>query len=164
MCAAFWAFSLWPRSTAPPRSMSLRRCAGHGSAGIRLCPPLSAQWCPLGVVLFFNVVPAALLAHVFAQQLTGLGVEQTSMQLIPLHSQHAPDPAKRCAIECGLDFDVAIQMNDALAVPPFPPETIDSPSANLFASCCRFGNEEFLARSKAQSAQACKQCRRHGVA
>jgi hypothetical protein len=37
----------------------------------------SAQRCSLGVVLFFDAIPAALLAHVFAQQLAGLGIEQT---------------------------------------------------------------------------------------
>ena len=76
----------------------------------------SAQRRSLGVVLFFNAIPAALLAHVFAQQLPGLGIEQTNIQLIPLHSQHAPDPARRRAVVGGFDFDAAIQMHDALAV------------------------------------------------
>src|SRR5438445_3153170 len=53
----------------------------------------SAQWCSLGMVLFFNAIPAALLAHVFAQQQPGLGIEQADEQIIPLHSDHAPDPA-----------------------------------------------------------------------
>src|ERR1035438_5940204 len=76
----------------------------------------SAQRCSFGVVLFFNAIPAALLAHVFAQQLAGLGIEQTNIQLIPLHAQHAADPARRCAVIGGLDFDAAVQMHDAFAV------------------------------------------------
>jgi len=76
----------------------------------------SAQRRSLGVVLFFDAIPSALLAHMFAQQLPGLGIEQTNIQLIPLHAQHAPDPARRCAVVRGFDFDAAIQMNDALAV------------------------------------------------
>src|ERR1019366_522393 len=76
----------------------------------------SAQWCSLGVVLFFNAIPAALLAHVFAEQLPGLGIEQANVQLIPLHSKHTTDPARRRAVVGGFDFDAAIQMHDALAV------------------------------------------------
>src|SRR6266536_240357 len=76
----------------------------------------SAQWCSLGVVIFFNAIPTALLAHVFAQQLAGLRIEQTNIQLIPLHAQHAPDPARRCAIVGGFDFDAAILMYDSFAV------------------------------------------------
>src|ERR1019366_3760953 len=76
----------------------------------------SAQWCSLGVVLFFNAIPAALLAHVFAEQLPGLGIEQANIQLIPLHSKHTTDPARRRAVVGGFDFDAAIQMHDALAV------------------------------------------------
>ena len=76
----------------------------------------SAQRCSLGVVIFFNAIPTALLAHVFAQQLAGLGIEQANIQLIPLHAQHAPDPAWRCAVVGGFDLDATIQMHDALAV------------------------------------------------
>jgi hypothetical protein len=52
----------------------------------------------------------------FAQQLAGFGIEQPDKQLIPLHSQHAPDPARRGAIVSGFDFDAAVQMHDAFAV------------------------------------------------
>ena len=76
----------------------------------------SAQWCSLGMVLFFDAIPSALLAYVFAQKLPGLGIEQTHVQLIPLHAQHAPDPAGRRAVVGGFDFDAAIEMHDALAV------------------------------------------------
>jgi len=70
----------------------------------------------LGMILFFDAIPSPLLAHVFAQQLPGLGIEQTNVQLIPLHAQHAPDPARRCAVVRGFDFDAAVEMHDALAV------------------------------------------------
>ena len=76
----------------------------------------SAQWGSLGVVLFFNAIPTALLAHVFAQQLPGFRIEQTNIQLIPLHAQHPPDPAWRSAVVGGFDFDATIEMHDALAV------------------------------------------------
>ena len=68
------------------------------------------------MVLFFNAIPAALLAHVFAQQLPGLGIEQTYIQLIPLHPDDAADPARRCTVVSGFDLDATIQMHDALAV------------------------------------------------
>ena len=67
------------------------------------------------MVLFFNAIPAALLAHMFAQQLPGLGIEQTNIELIPLHAQHAPDLARRRAVVRGLDLDAAIQVHDAFA-------------------------------------------------
>src|SRR5664279_4556396 len=70
----------------------------------------------LGWSSSFNAIPAALLAHVFAQELPGLGIEQSNIQLIPLHSNHAPDPAWRCAVVGGLDLDAAVQMHDALTV------------------------------------------------
>src|ERR1039458_1242750 len=76
----------------------------------------SAQRRPLRVILFFDAIPAAPLAHVFAQQLPGFGIEQANIQFIPLHARHAPDPTRRCAVVSGLDFDAAIQMHDALAV------------------------------------------------
>ena len=96
----------WPRK--------VYRCAsGAAGAAQQL---RSAQRCLLGVVLVLDAIPAALLAHVFAQQLPGLGIEQANIQLIPLHSQQTPDPARRSAVVGGFDFDAAIQMHDALAV------------------------------------------------
>ena len=40
------------------------------------------------MILRLNAIPAALLAHMFPQQLPGLGIEQADEQLIPLHAHH----------------------------------------------------------------------------
>lgn len=68
------------------------------------------------MILGLDAVPAALLAHMFTQQLVGLGIEQADEQIIPLHSHHAPDPARRCAVVGSFDFDATVEMDDALAV------------------------------------------------
>src|SRR5208282_515274 len=65
--------------------------------------------------LFFNAIPAALLAHMFAQQLPGLGIEQADIQLIPLHAQQAADPARRRAVVSGFAF--AGSLSGALNAP-----------------------------------------------
>ena len=61
-------------------------------------------------------MPAALLAEVLAQQLSGFWIEDPDEQLVPLHSNMTSDPARREAIVSGLDFDAAIQMHEALAM------------------------------------------------
>ena len=43
----------------------------------------SAQRCSLRVVLVLDSIPAALLAHMFAQQLAGFRIEQADVQLSP---------------------------------------------------------------------------------
>jgi hypothetical protein len=68
------------------------------------------------VVFFFNAIPASFLAHVFAQELAGFGIEEADEQLIPLHAHHAPDPAGWCPVVGCFDFDAAVQVYDALAV------------------------------------------------
>ena len=68
------------------------------------------------VVLFLDPIPATFLAHVFAQQLTRLGIEKANENTIPLHSDHAPDPTWWCAVVSGFHFDTAVQMHDAFAV------------------------------------------------
>jgi PAS domain-containing protein len=50
----------------------------------------SAQRRPLRVILFFDAIPAAPLAHVFAQQLPGFGIEQANIQFIPLQRGTRP--------------------------------------------------------------------------
>src|SRR5271165_1403540 len=75
-----------------------------------------AQWRPLGAVLGLDAIPASLLAQVFAQQLPGLGIQQADIQVIPLHPDLAPDPARRRAVVSGFDLDAAVQMHDAFAV------------------------------------------------
>jgi hypothetical protein len=68
------------------------------------------------VIFGLDAIPAAFLAHVFAQQLAGFRIEQTDEQFVPLHAQHTPDPGGRRAVVSGFDFNAAIQMHDALAV------------------------------------------------
>ena len=75
----------------------------------------SAQRRSFGVILFFNAIPTALLAHMFAQQLPGLGIEQADIQLIPLHAQQAADPARRRAVVSGFAF--AGSLSGALNAP-----------------------------------------------
>src|ERR1700746_2678132 len=75
-----------------------------------------AQRGSLGMVFGLDAIAAAFLANVLTQQLAGLGIEQTDKQLIPLRAHHASDPARRCAVVGGFDFNAAIQMHDALAV------------------------------------------------
>src|SRR2546427_3928936 len=76
----------------------------------------SAERGSLGVVLGLDAIPSALLAHMFAQQLAGLGIEQADEHLIPLHAHHASDPARWRAVVRGFNFDAAVQMHHALAV------------------------------------------------
>src|SRR5208337_5384583 len=75
-----------------------------------------AQWHFLGVVFFLDAIPAALLAQVFAKELAGAGMQDTHVQLIPLHFHGSPDPSRRQAVISSLDFHATVQMNDALSV------------------------------------------------
>ena len=76
----------------------------------------NAQRGSFGVILGLDAIPAALRAHVLAQQLVGFGIEQADEQLVPLHAHRAPDPAGRRAVVGGFDFDAAVQMQNAFAV------------------------------------------------
>jgi hypothetical protein len=64
-------------------------CAGTAGAPEQLG---NAQRGALGVVLRLDAIPAAFLAHMFAQQLAGFGFEQADKHVVPLHAHHAPDP------------------------------------------------------------------------
>src|SRR5579859_183068 len=68
------------------------------------------------VIFRLDAIPAAFLAHVLAQELGGLGIEQANENVVPLHAHHAPDPAWRRAVVGSFDFDAAVQMHDAFAV------------------------------------------------
>ena len=70
----------------------------------------------LRVVLFFDAIPAAFLAHVLAQQLPVFGIEDANVKLIPLHIHLSSDPAWRQAVVGGFDFDATVQMHDPLAM------------------------------------------------
>ena len=54
-------------------------------------------------------------ADVLAQQLAGLGMEQTHVEIGPLHVDALADPAGRRRVVRGLDFDAAIEMHGAHA-------------------------------------------------
>ena len=70
----------------------------------------SAQRCSFGVILGLDAIPAAFLAHVLAQQLASLGIEEANENIIPLHPDHAPDPARRCTVVGGFDSHATVQM------------------------------------------------------
>jgi hypothetical protein len=51
-------------------------------------------------------------------ELAGVGIEEAHPRVVPLHRQPpAPDPARRRAVVGGLDFDAAIEVDGAGAVP-----------------------------------------------
>jgi hypothetical protein len=56
---------------------STARFTHAGTGTVRMCFGLDA-------------IPAAFLAHMFTQQLSGFEIEQADEQLVPLHAQHAP--------------------------------------------------------------------------
>jgi hypothetical protein len=62
-------------------------------------------------------MPAARRPQVLAQQLTRLGCQQADVEIIPLHLDPLSDPTRWGTVVRGLDFDAAIQMDRALAVP-----------------------------------------------
>jgi hypothetical protein len=59
---------------------------------------------------------SAFLAHMFAQELTGLRVEEADVKGVPLNVDGPPDPAGRGAVIGGFDFNAAVEMNGSLAV------------------------------------------------
>ena len=58
-------------------------------------------------------VPAARGAHVLAQELAGLRIEQADEEVVPLHVDATTDPARRRAVVRGLDLHAAIEMHGA---------------------------------------------------
>src|SRR5215213_9956720 len=61
-------------------------------------------------------MPAAFLAQVFAQQLTGVRMEQTNIEAIPLHLHAPPDPTRRRTVVGRFNFHTTIQMDHPLTV------------------------------------------------
>src|SRR5690348_1744868 len=95
----------------------LAECADVGAGAARSPQQLgSAQRGSLGMIFWFDAIPAAFLADVFAQQLAGFGIEQADEQLVPLHARHTSDPPRRRAVVGGFDFDAAVQVYDTLTV------------------------------------------------
>ena len=68
-----------------------------------------------GFVFFWNPVTAALLAQMFAQELTRAGIEHTHDAPIPLHIDGSADPTGRHAVISCFDFDAAIEVHAPLA-------------------------------------------------
>ncbi len=86
-------------------------------------------------------MPAARLAQVLAQQLAGLRIEEPHVHAVPLHLDALADPAGRRAVVRGVDFDAAVEMHGALAVPVVA-KRLDGQrrrcgcsSANIAATC-----------------------------
>src|SRR5271155_783674 len=104
-CPMAWARWLLPvpggpRKSASSRPQELRRAERHF----------------LRVVFFLDAISAALLAQVLAKKLAGAGMQDTHVQLIPLHLHRPPDPSRRQAVVGSLNFHATIQMNDAFSV------------------------------------------------
>src|SRR5450432_3192729 len=68
-----------------------------------------------GTVLVRDAVVAALLAQMFAQQLTGTGIKHSHRAAIPLHLDGAADPARRRTVVSGFHFDAAIEVHSSVA-------------------------------------------------
>src|SRR4029079_11148049 len=67
-------------------------------------------------IVVVQPMPAAWGAEMLAQQLTGLGPDQSDVQIVPLHLDALADPAGRCAVVRRLDFDAAIEMDRPLTL------------------------------------------------
>src|SRR5437763_16507418 len=61
-------------------------------------------------VFVLHAVLATLLAQVFTQELSGVGIEATDEERVPSHLYLATDPAWRQAIVGSLPLDAAIQV------------------------------------------------------
>ena len=71
-------------------------------------------------VVVVQAMPAARGAQMLAQELPGLRRKQADVQIIPLHVDALADPAGRRAVVCGFDFNAAIEVHGAFAVPVIP--------------------------------------------
>src|SRR5438105_15351358 len=70
----------------------------------------------LGVIFFLDAISAALLTQVLAKKLVGVGMQDTHVQLIPLHLHRTCDPSRRQTVIGGFDFHPTIQMHYTFAV------------------------------------------------
>jgi hypothetical protein len=68
------------------------------------------------MVLLPDPMPSPFLTQVFAQELTGLWIQQPYLPGIPLNLNPPPDPAGGSAVVGSLDLDTAVQMDCPLAV------------------------------------------------
>src|SRR5215469_13490117 len=68
-----------------------------------------------GTVFRRNPMLPALLAPVFAQQLTAAGIEYAYPAPIPLHLDLTADPARRRTVVSGFDFDTTVEVDPAVA-------------------------------------------------
>ena len=66
-------------------------------------------------VTIVDPVIAPRRAQMLTQQLPRLRVDEPHVQVVPLHVDPLADPARRRAVEGGLDFDAAIEMHRAIA-------------------------------------------------
>jgi hypothetical protein len=94
-------------------AQSADMCPSFFGAGQQL---LGGQRRPSWAIFILDAMTPALFPKVLAQQLSGERVEKTDMRCIPLHSNTPADPARRCPIVCGFDFDAAVQMHGSFAV------------------------------------------------
>src|SRR5436189_2090295 len=100
-----------------PVIQQLAELAGLG-AGMSSSPQQlrRAQRHFLGVIFFLDAIAAAFLTQVLAKKLVGVGMQDTHVQLIPLHLQRTSDPSRRPTVIGGFDFHTTIQMHYTFSV------------------------------------------------
>src|SRR5215468_8051818 len=64
-------------------------------------------------IFLLHAVLPTLLAQVFAQQLSGVGVKDTDEELVPSHMNFATNPAWRQTIVGSFHLDTAVQVYDS---------------------------------------------------
>ncbi len=76
--------------------------------------------CSRRLIADLDAMPATRGAQVLAQQVPRLGIDESDVQLIPLHVDVLSDPARRRAVIRGLDLHAAIEVHraDAKAIVP----------------------------------------------
>src|SRR5690348_4655032 len=67
-------------------------------------------------VLVLHAVLPTLLAQVFAQELSGVGIEDADEELVPSHIYVASDPAWRQTVVRRFDLNTAVQVYDACPI------------------------------------------------
>ena len=70
-----------------------------------------------GAIRVRDAMMTASRAQVLAQQLARARIEHADVQGVPLHGDPLTDPARGHAVVRGLDFDAAIEVHAARAVP-----------------------------------------------
>ena len=94
------------RQTAPIDAPGGRRATEQGQRGGRRAGR---------AVAIVDAMIAARRAQMLTEQLVRLRVDEPHVQVVPLHVDAPADPAGRRAVEGGLDFDAAIEMDRAIA-------------------------------------------------